>query len=501
MEFANIHSYPKHFLVIPLAITLVVGFVLMIIILERYLPKRMIRINNLLQSRTLPSPPVVPGLPLIGNLLQLKDKITHQIFANWAEIYGPIYSIKTGASTIVVLNSTDVVKEAIVTQFSSISKRKHTYAMNKLTNDIIITITQMLGAGAQRRHLAHRDIMIDNVVQHLHAHAKANSIDLPVNFRRILQTEIFGLSLKQALGKDIGSSKYIEGLGETLSRDEIFKVLVLDPLSGGAEVDWRDFFPYLRWVPYKSFEMHIGLMETRRLEVMKTLIEEQQKRISSGERMNCYLDWLTSEGKNLSKTQLTMLIWETILVASETTLDTTEWAMYELAKNQRYQDHLYHEIQKVCGNNKYTEEHFSRVPYLGAVFHETLRKYPPIPVSRLRYVNEDTRLGGYDIPAGTEIAINIYGCNMDKKQWDSAEKWKPERFLDSKYDSMDLYKTMSFGGGKRVCPGALQGLSVTCTAIARCIQEFKWSLELGTEEEHIISKLNPFLAIITPRDY
>ncbi|KAI3863326.1 hypothetical protein MKX03_020141, partial [Papaver bracteatum] len=53
----------------------------------------------------------VPGLPLIGNLLQLKDKIGHQIFANWAEIYGPIYSIKTGASTIVVLNSTDVVKE------------------------------------------------------------------------------------------------------------------------------------------------------------------------------------------------------------------------------------------------------------------------------------------------------------------------------------------------------------------------------------------------------
>ncbi|MCL7038105.1 hypothetical protein MKW94_013398 [Papaver nudicaule] len=515
MEFAKIHSYPNHFHVIPLAITLVVGFVLMITVQKRYLPKRMIRINNLLQSRAFTSPPVVPGLPLIGNLLQLKDKITHQIFANWAEIYGPIYSIKTGASTIVVLNSTDVVKEAIVTRFSSISKRKHTYAMNKLTNDIIITsdsndyhkmarrhvVTQMLGAGSQRRHRAHRDIMIDNVVQHLHAHARANPIDQPVNLRRILQTEIFGLSLKQALGKDLGSSKYIEGLGETLSRDEIFKVLVLDPLSGGAEVDWRDFFPYLRWVPNKSFETHIGLMETRRLEVMKTLIEEQQKRISSGERMNCYLDWLTSKEKNLSKTQLTMLIWETILVASETTVDTTEWAMYELAKNLRYQDHLYDEIHKVCGNNKYTEEHFSRVPYLGAVFHETLRKYPPIPVSPLRYVNEDTRLGGYDIPAGTEIAINIYGCNMDKKQWDSPEEWKPERFLDSKYDSMDLYKTMSFGGGKRVCPGALQGRSVTCTAIARCIQDFKWSLQPGTEEEHIISKLNPFLAVITPRDY
>jgi hypothetical protein len=59
---------------------------------------------------------VVPGLPVIGNLLQLTEKKPHKTFAKWAEIYGPIYSIRTGASTIVVLNSADVSKE--VTLFS-----------------------------------------------------------------------------------------------------------------------------------------------------------------------------------------------------------------------------------------------------------------------------------------------------------------------------------------------------------------------------------------------
>ncbi|KAI3909493.1 hypothetical protein MKW92_015600, partial [Papaver armeniacum] len=98
------------------------------------------------------------------------------------------------------------------------------------------------------------------------------------------------------------------------------------------------------------------------------------------------------------------------------------------------------------------------------------------------------------------IAINIYGCNIDKKQWDSPKEWKPERFLDSKHDPKDVYKTMSFGGGKRVCPGALQGLLITSTAIARCIQE-----ELaGSEEEEIniatltAQNLHPLLA--TPRN-
>ncbi|KAI3839640.1 hypothetical protein MKW92_008571 [Papaver armeniacum] len=488
-------NHPNHFLVIPLIITLVIGFVSMIF-LKRYLPKSTIRTKKLL-SRAYSSPPVVAGLPLIGNLLQLKDKITHQVFANWAEIYGPIYSIKAGASTIVVLNSTEVVKEAVVNRFSSILKRKHTYAMNILTRNTIVTsdsneyhkmarrhlVTHMLGSGAQRRHRAHRDIMVDNMVRRLQTHVKENPLE-PVNFRMLFQTEVFGLTLKQALGMDaVGSSKYIEGL-----------------VKLSAEVDWRDFFPYMKWVPNKSFEMEIGRMEARRLEVMKTLIEEQQKRISSGEGINCFLDQLMSEGKALTKTQLSMLIWETLFVGSETTLQTTEWAMYELARHLKYQDHLYREIEKVCGNNKYTEEQYSGITYLGAVFHETSRRYPPIPVGTLKYVHEDIQLGGYDIAAGTQIAVNFYGCNMDKKQWNSPEKWEPERFLDSKHDPKDLYKTMSFGGGKRVCPGALQGLSITCTTIARCIQEFKWSLELGTEEENITPKRNPLLAIITPRE-
>ncbi|MCL7047110.1 hypothetical protein MKW94_030461 [Papaver nudicaule] len=274
---------------------------------------------------------------------------------------------------------------------------------------------------------------------------------------------------------------------------------------GAIEVDWRDFFPYLRWVPNKSAEVNIRRMEMRRREVMKTLIEEQKHRISLGEDINCYLDFLLSQETTLTETQLMMLIWETIIEASDTTLVTTEWAMYELAKSSKYQDHLYDEIQKVCGNSKYAEEHFSELPYLSAVFHETLRRHSPVPVIPLRYAHEDTQLGGYDIPAGTEIAINIYGCNMDKKQWDSPEEWKPERFLDSKYDPLDLYKTMAFGGGKRVCAGSLQALSLSCAAIARFIQDFKWRLKQGQEEDVstvslTTQKLNPVLAFITPRD-
>ena len=94
---------------------------------------------------------------------------------------------------------------------------------------------------------------------------------------------------------------------------------------------------------------------------------------------------------------------------------------------------------------------------------------------------------------------------MNKKDWDEPDEWKPERFLSSKYDQMDMYKTMAFGGGKRVCAGSLQAYLISCVAIGRFVQEFQWRLKDG-EEENVVTvqltthKLHPMQAYITPRE-
>lgn len=86
----------------------------------------------------------------------------------------------------------------------------------------------------------------------------------------------------QALGEDV-ESIYVEELGMTFPRQQIFKVLVDDPMDGAIEVDWRDFFPYMKWIPNKSFEKRLEQMDTRREAVMKALIKEQKKRFDSGQ--------------------------------------------------------------------------------------------------------------------------------------------------------------------------------------------------------------------------
>lgn len=90
------------------------------------------------------------------------------------------------------------------------------------------------------------------------------------------------MSITQAIGKDV-ESIYVEELGAVLSRKEIFEILVIDPMEGAIDVDWRDFFPYLKWIPNKGFEKRIQQMYSHREAVMKALIKEHMKRIASGE--------------------------------------------------------------------------------------------------------------------------------------------------------------------------------------------------------------------------
>ena len=49
-----------------------------------------------------------------------------------------------------------------------------------------------------------------------------------------------------------------------------------------------------------------------------------------------YLDFLLA-GNTLTDDQVTMIVWEAIIEGADNTLVTTEWAMYELAKNPEKQ--------------------------------------------------------------------------------------------------------------------------------------------------------------------
>lgn len=59
-----------------------------------------------------PLPPGPRGLPLVGNLLSLDPEL-HTYFANLAQNYGPIYTLKLGSKIGIVISSPSVAKEVL----------------------------------------------------------------------------------------------------------------------------------------------------------------------------------------------------------------------------------------------------------------------------------------------------------------------------------------------------------------------------------------------------
>jgi cytochrome P450 len=117
--------------------------------------------------------------------------------------------------------------------------------------------------------------------------------------------------------------------------------------------------------------------------------------------------------------------------------------------------------------------------YLDAVIKETLRIRPVVP-GVVRKLSEPFELRGYEIPAGTRVAPNIYLTHMNPAVFPEPKRFLPERFLDN---GADTYSWIPFGGGIRRCLGAsfaMYEMKVVIPAILNRVE-----IEAAGPSEHI----------------
>jgi ent-kaurene oxidase len=64
-----------------------------------------------------PTPQAIPGAPILGNLHQLKERKPFKTFCEWTDKYGPIFTVKFGSTTMVIINSSEIAKEVRSPEF------------------------------------------------------------------------------------------------------------------------------------------------------------------------------------------------------------------------------------------------------------------------------------------------------------------------------------------------------------------------------------------------
>ncbi|MGH0152509.1 UNVERIFIED_CONTAM: hypothetical protein FKN15_022322 [Acipenser sinensis] len=142
------------------------------------------------------------------------------------------------------------------------------------------------------------------------------------------------------------------------------------------------------------------------------------------------------------------------VAGTETTATTLRWALLYMIKYPQIQEKVQAEIDRVIGQARQPSmEDKPNMPYTDAVIHEVQRMGNIVPLNVPRMSTEDTMLGGYFLPKGTQVFANLTSVLFDKNEWQTPDTFNPEHFLDAEGQFVRREAFMPFSAGKRVCLG------------------------------------------------
>ncbi len=120
----------------------------------------------------------------------------------------------------------------------------------------------------------------------------------------------------------------------------------------------------------------------------------------------------------------------------------------------------------------------SQLPYSEQVVKEAMRLYPPATGMARRPIH-DIELGGYPIPAGSDVAISTYVMHHDARFFPDPERFDPERFTPENEAKLAKFSYLPFGAGPRVCIGNSFAMMEARLILATVLARFRLSLPAG----------------------
>ncbi|OAG43494.1 hypothetical protein AYO21_02431 [Fonsecaea monophora] len=201
----------------------------------------------------------------------------------------------------------------------------------------------------------------------------------------------------------------------------------------------------------------------------------------------------------------------TILAAGhETTSSTFTWITYFLSRHPDIQSRLRAEVHDALpigfapGKSPHSDvcAILESLPLLNGVCQETLRLFPPVPVT-LRQNKKDNTLLGQPIAAHTLLTLAPWATNNSPELWGpDAHEFKPERWIDPETGKPNQtggastnYAFMTFLHGPRNCIGQQFARAELRALLAAFICMYEWTR--AEPEEEVIPAI---VITVKPKD-
>ncbi|KAG8215791.1 cytochrome P450 [Butyriboletus roseoflavus] len=439
-------------------------------------------------------PPSIPGLPLLGNTLQLVN-LTHLQLDEWKNKHGPIYTLSALGGIIVVVANAAIASD-ILDKMSAVTSSRPDWIMTwintgkRIDGKIEFTVRSEIWGkcegGEHEALLLVRDLVSGELKD-----------DLEGNLRRVAASTVWrtvygGPPLK------ISGDKNLEEINDLADR-------FLEAFSPGGGI--VDIIPVLNHLP-SSLASFKQLGPTH----LHSLVSDDPSKLNF-----CALLNDRKKAQDLSDEDVAWISGMMFLGGAETSSTALHYFILAMILNPHVSRKAQEELDNEVGDRPPTFGDRDRLPYIEAIVKEVLRWRPVVAIGAPHVatevniltrpyifssdvsvsVEQDFTYQGYTIPKGAMVLNNLWSITHDPALFDDPDAFIPERFLESE-DSKPRqpnvrYDDLAFGYGRRICVGRYVAVNSIFITIATLLWAFEFHKALDDHGNEITPPTMEFL--------
>ncbi len=434
--------------------------------------------NALREVADLPGP---RGLPLVGNLFQIRRKHLHQSVEAWGREYGPFFRFRLGPRTLLAVTDFEALNAALRDRPDGFRRTK---VMETIGQEMGLT-PGVFAANGDAWRLQRRMVMAGFDPSHVKAYfpsllkvtlrlrgrwlkaANAGStIELQPELMRYTVDAISGL----AFGADIN----------TLESDDEVIQQHLDKIFPAVYKRLFSLIPWWRIVRMPADrQLERSVIEVNRTiaafiaQARARLDAEPARRTQPPNLLEAMIVAADQGDSGVGDREVTGNVLTMLLAGEDTTANTLAWMIHLLHRHPAALERAQREVRERAPDAAgLTPEIVATLDYLEACAHETMRLKPVAPFQVIEALH-DTEIKGIRVPQGMGVWCVMRADSVSEKHFPDALAFEPERWLSQPGVASSAKRvSMPFGAGPRICPGRYLALLEIKMAMAMLLAHF-----------------------------
>ncbi|KAJ8362805.1 hypothetical protein SKAU_G00116360 [Synaphobranchus kaupii] len=442
-------------------------------------------------------PPGPRPLPLLGNLLHFDLKQIQVSLCEMSKKYGSVFTVHFGPKKVVILAGYKTVKQALVNYAEEFGDREITPLFRDLSkgHGVLFTngdtwkelrrfaLSNLRDFGMGKRGSEEKIIEESRYLIEVFENFKGEPFNTtqPVNYSvsNIICAIMYGSRFDYA---DPSFQQMVNRANEAIR------------LSGSAEIQLYDMFPWLRWCCDRWLVNRIHILKNTdgNIEDIKGLAQGLKDTLNPQDLRGFVDSFLVRQqqesdqpGSYFHNNNLHFTVGDLFVAGTDTTGTTLRWGLLLMAKYPHIQDQVQEELSRVIGEREPRVEDRRNLPYTDAVIHEIQRLANIIPMSIPHTTSCDITFQGYFIKKGTTVTPLLMSVLQDEEEWETPHSFNPGHFLDEKGCFIRRDAFMPFSAGRRACLGESLARMELFLFFTFLLQRFHFSPPPGVSEDEL----------------